>query len=216
MNSNVIQKKRETDRYGYALNSCNVCGRVFGKYWNDHKKNQHKGMTVRALEPGEEPDDPDCELVTGRFKGGDDDRRSAKTVGAPVDFHSGTVFVPSLTIANVKQFEQTAKAAPTLFEEGLSTGIQVEEEPCKSEAAASSRIVKIVAQDELDQDCIDLLNAIEEDNSDPDDAKWSMETLRLAHLLTQQAVGGLLSKGSRPHFEQILTKLKVADGQNDH
>ncbi len=67
----------------------------------------------------------------------------------------------------------------------------------------------------LDQECVNLIISINEDAGDANDTKWSAETLRLAHLLTQTAVARLLFNGSHPKFEKLLTTLKASDGQTD-
>jgi hypothetical protein len=84
----MIESKENatTDKYGYRAYSCNICGRTYGKTWVNHQKMQHKGEVVRPLQPGEKPQDPDCELVTNQFQKGNEFSHKAhdiKSMAAP-------------------------------------------------------------------------------------------------------------------------------------
>ena len=75
-----------TDKYGNREYRCNICGRTYGKNWLNHVRHQHKGETVRPLGSDEEPERPDCELETGKFKIGHEAKRpftDSKSMAAP-------------------------------------------------------------------------------------------------------------------------------------
>ena len=59
---------------------------------------------------------------------------------------------------------------------------------------------------------MDLINNIKEADVRENDTKWSLEVLRVAHLMTQQAVARTLFDGEHIKLEQLLTTLKAQDG----
>ena len=54
---------------------------------------------------------------------------------------------------------------------------------------------------------MDLIRSIEDADLKDDYSKWSLETIRVAHLMTQQAVARALFDSEHAKLEQLLTTL---------